>query len=64
MSQFDSDERPPTASEIHGGVETILRSYGVDHPTQAERRAYVAVLDRMGAFAESERATLVAGGML
>jgi hypothetical protein len=59
-----TDEPPPTESEIRGGCETILRAYGIDHPTQAERRAYVDVLGRMGAFAESERATLRAGGLL
>jgi hypothetical protein len=46
------------------GVEAILRAYGVDAPTVAERRARVGVLDRMGAFAASERTVLVAAGLL
>jgi hypothetical protein len=45
-------------------VGAILRAYGIDWPTEAERRAYVGVLDRMGAFSPSERAALRAGGLL
>jgi len=45
-------------------VQAILRAYGIDHPTVAEQRAYVGVLDRMGAFAPSEREVLRLGLML
>ena len=36
----------------------IMRAYGCLAPTVAEQRAYVGVLDRMGAFAPWERAAL------
>ncbi|MGH2909289.1 MAG: hypothetical protein ACRDK8_08340 [Solirubrobacteraceae bacterium] len=36
----------------------IMRAYGCLAPTVAELRAYVDVLDRMGAFTSSERVTL------
>ena len=54
----------PAIERSHKPVETILRAYGIDHPTQAERRAYAAVLDRMGAFAATERDTLCTAGIL
>ena len=42
----------------------ILRAYGCLAPTVAEQRAYVGVLDRMGAFASSEREILRQAGFL
>ena len=42
----------------------IMRAYGCLAPTVAEQRAYVGVLDRMGAFASWERATLREEGFL
>lgn len=42
----------------------IMRAYGCLAPTVAEQRAYVAVLDRMGAFASWERAALREEGFL
>jgi hypothetical protein len=45
-------------------AEAILRAYGVDAATKAEQAARVAVLDRMGAFAPSERVTLMDAGLL
>lgn len=45
-------------------AEDVLRAYGIDAPTQAERAARVAVLDRMGAFSPRERAVLMEAGLL
>jgi hypothetical protein len=42
----------------------IMRAYGCLAPTVAEQRAYVGVLDRMGAFASSEREILRQEGFL
>jgi hypothetical protein len=42
----------------------ILRAYGCLAPTFAEQRAYVGVLDRMDAFASSEREILRQAGVL
>ena len=42
----------------------ILRAYGCLAPTVAEQRAYVGVLDRMGAFASWERDVLREEGFL
>lgn len=42
----------------------ILRAYGCLAPTVAEQRAYVGVLDRMGAFASSQREILRQAGFL
>jgi hypothetical protein len=66
-SEWDviDDALADAAAETYRRCEAICRAYGVDGaPTQAERRAYISVLDRMGAFAASERATLRAGGLL
>lgn len=45
-------------------VERILRAYGVAFSTRAEQQAHVGVLDRMGAFAKSERDALREVGLL
>jgi hypothetical protein len=45
-------------------VYEILRAYGCLAPTVAQQRAYVGVLDRMGAFASSERDILRREGFL
>jgi len=45
-------------------ADEILRAYGVDAATQAERAARCAVLDRMGALAPSERVVLMEAGLL
>jgi hypothetical protein len=45
-------------------VYEILRAYGCLAPTVAEQRAYVGVLDRMNAFASSERDILRLAGFL
>jgi hypothetical protein len=42
----------------------IMRAYGCLAPTVAEQRAYIGVLDRMGAFASSERDILRQEGFL
>jgi hypothetical protein len=42
----------------------IMRTYGCLAPTVADQRAYVGVLDRMSAFASSERETLRQEGFL
>ena len=53
------------AVEIQRRCATVCRAYGLDGaPTESERRAYAAVLDRMGAFSASERNALIAGGVL
>ena len=52
-----SDDRLPRAYDI-------MRAYGCLAPTVAEQRAYVGVLDRMGAFASWERAALREEGFL
>jgi hypothetical protein len=41
-----------------------MRAYGCLAPTVAEQRAYVGVLDRMGAFASPERDILRQEGFL
>jgi hypothetical protein len=48
----------------HPTAYDIMRAYGCLAPTVAEQRAYVGVLDRMGAFASWERATLREEGFL
>jgi hypothetical protein len=45
-------------------AEAVLRAYGLADLTRAEQRARAGVLDRMGAFAPSERAELIAAGLL
>jgi hypothetical protein len=46
-------------------VRRILVAYGVDgYGPVAEQRAMVGVLDRMGAFAPSERKALIEAGWL
>lgn len=60
----DEPRRRQDATETGPRLETILRSYGIAHPTLAEQKAYARVLDRMGAFAASERAALAEAGFL
>jgi hypothetical protein len=43
-------------------ADAILRAYGCQAPTLSETRAYVGVLDRMGAFSTTEREILEAAG--
>jgi hypothetical protein len=45
-------------------ARSILLAYGIDCATEAETRARVGVLDRMGAFAWSERSILKRAGLL
>jgi hypothetical protein len=42
----------------------IMRAWGCLAPTVADQRAYVGILDRMGAFASSERDILCQEGFL
>jgi hypothetical protein len=51
-------------SMVLDATRSILVAYGVDCATEAETRARVGVLDRMGAFAWSERSILKQAGLL
>jgi hypothetical protein len=64
LSQSDPNEHA-LAVEIERQCAAVCRAYGLDRaPTEAERRAYAAMLDRMGAFSTSERNALIVGGVL
>lgn len=52
------------AEQSYSEAYNILRAYGCLAPTQAEQRAYAEVLDRMGAFAPTERQVLISAGMM
>ena len=45
-------------------ANAVLRAYGLHDLASAEQRARAGVLDRMGAFASTERAALIAAGLL
>lgn len=50
------------SDSVYTKAWNIIRSFGAERPTTAETAATIKVLDRMGAFGSSERATLREAG--